>query len=349
VAGRSCALTVLALAIALRYAGGPAQAQTVDLTTLSLPELMKVDVISINVLGSHIHPAGQWMLGYESMFENMDGNRDGTHRVGRGRVLDQFATAPTDMTMQTHMAMVMYAPSDDLTVMAMLPYILKSMNHVTRDGIRFTERSEGIGDLQLRGLYTLYTVGRFRHRFLLNAGLSIPTGSIDAKDFGPDRSLGRTRLEYPMQLGSGTVDLLPGLTYLGQAETWAWGAEFIPTVRLGRNHLDYRLGNRYRLSAWTAWKWTEWLSLSTRLDGQTWDDISGADRSLDPMEEPTKDPKIQGGRRLDALLGVNLYAPKGMLKGARLAVEAGAPAYQSLDGPQLQTDWLVRVGIQWAF
>jgi len=342
-------VAVLAVSMAIGYANGPALAQEADLTTLSLQELMKVDVISINVLGSHVHPAGQWMLGYEYMFEHMDGNRDGTHRVSQGRVLDQFATAPTNMTMQMHMAMGMYAPSKDLTVMAMLPYILKSMNHVTRDGFRFTETSEGLGDLQLRGLYTVYAREGFRHRFLLNAGISIPTGSIDEKDFGPDRSLGRARLEYPMQLGSGTVDLLPGLTYLGQTETWAWGAEFIPTVRLGRNHLDYRLGNRYRLSAWVGWKLTEWMSISGRLDGQLWENISGADRSLDPMDEPTKDTKVQGGRRLDALLGVNFYVPQGILKGVRLAVEAGAPLYQSLNGPQLQTDWLVHVGAQWTF
>jgi hypothetical protein len=303
-------MTALAVAVVLRYTGGAPQAQPADLTTLSLQELMKVDVISINVLGTHIHPAGQWMLGYEYMIEGMDGTRDGTDRVSRSQVLDQFAMAPTDMTMQTHMAMLMYAPSDDLTLMAMLPYILKSMTHVMRDGTRFTERSEGIGDLQLRGLYTLYAEGRFRHRVLLNAGVSLPTGSIDEEDFGPDPSLGRMRLGYPMQLGSGTVDLLPGLTYLGQAETWAWGAEFIPTVRLGWNRHDYRLGNRYRLSGWTAWKWTDWLSLSARLDGQIWDDISGADPALDPTEQPSKDPTIQAGRRLDALVGTCTRPPE---------------------------------------
>lgn len=307
---RRCAMTALAVAVVLRYTGGAPQAQPADLTTLSLQELMKVDVISINVLGTHIHPAGQWMLGYEYMIEGMDGTRDGTDRVSRSQVLDQFAMAPTDMTMQTHMAMLMYAPSDDLTLMAMLPYILKSMTHVMRDGTRFTERSEGIGDLQLRGLYTLYAEGRFRHRVLLNAGVSLPTGSIDEEDFGPDPSLGRMRLGYPMQLGSGTVDLLPGLTYLGQAETWAWGAEFIPTVRLGWNRHDYRLGNRYRLSGWTAWKWTDWLSLSARLDGQIWDDISGADPALDPTEQPSKDPTIQAGRRLDALVGTCTRPPE---------------------------------------
>jgi hypothetical protein len=342
-------VAVLAVSMAIGYANGPALAQEADLTTLSLQELMKVDVISINVLGSHVHPAGQWMLGYEYMFEHIDGNRDGTHRVSQGQILDEFATAPTKMTMQMHMAMVMYAPSNDLTLAAMLPYILKSMDNVARDGTRFTLKSEGFGDLQLRGLYTVYALGEYRHRLLLNAGISFPTGSINEKDFGPDRSAGQSRLEYPMQLGSGTVDLLPGLTYLGQAETWAWGAEFVPTVRLGRNRHDYRLGNRYRLSAWVGWKLTEWMSISARLDGQLWENISGADPALDPMDAPTKDTNLQGGRRIDGLLGVNFYVPAGILKGVRFAVEAGAPLYQSLNGPQLQTDWLVHVGAQWTF
>jgi len=63
----------------------------------------------------------------------------------------------------------------------------------------------------------------------------------------------------------------------------------------------------------------------------------------DERSQPT------GGRRIDLLLGLNLYAPSGILKGQRLAVEAGAPVYQSLDGPALQMDWLVRVGWQWIF
>ncbi len=347
---RSICLSLLALLATIAGSQNLAQAEEpTDLTKLSLEELMKVDVISINILGSHIHPAGQSMLSYEYMVEDMDGNLDGGHRISHPKVLERFFTAPTNMTMQMHMAMGMYAPTDELTLMAMLPYILKSMNHVTRDGARFTERSEGIGDLRVGALYTFYKLKGLEHRFLFNAVVSLPSGSIDEKDFGPDRSLGQARLEYPMQLGSGTVDLLPGITYLGLTETWAWGAEFIPTVRLGRNSHDYRLGNRYRLSGWGVWKWTEWLSLSGRIDGQLWENISGADRSLDPMDEPTKNPAIQGGKRIDLMGGINLYAPRGLLKGQRLAVEAGAPVYQSLDGPQLQTDWLLHVGWQWVF
>lgn len=345
---RAVVVLCAALVLATGYSLAEAQDKP-DLTTLSLTELMALDVIAINVLGTHLHPAGQWMIGYESMFENMDGNRDRTRRLSHSRVLDAYNTVPTDMTMQTHMVTVMYAPTNALTLMGMLPYIRKSMNHVMRDGTRLKERTEGIGDAEAHALYTLFSTKGLQHRLLLNGGVSFPTGSIDKKDFGPDRSMGVNRLEYPMQLGSGTYGLMPGLTYLGQTDELAWGTEFIPTVRLGRNQHDYRLGNRYRWSGWGALKLTEWLSLSGRVDAQRWDNIHGRDQTLDPADEPTKDVSAQGGRRVDLLLGLNAYVPQGIFKGQRLAVEAGAPVYQSLNGPQLQTDWLVRVGWLWAF
>jgi hypothetical protein len=56
----------------------------------------------------------------------------------------------------------------------------------------------------------VYQTKDLRHRLLLKGGLGLPTGSIDATMDG-------VPLEYPMQLGSGTVSLLPGFTYLGQA------------------------------------------------------------------------------------------------------------------------------------
>ncbi len=337
------AIVVLCGALMLATGGPSAGAQEpTDYTTLSLEQLMALDVISINVLGTHVHPAGQWMIGYEYMFDNMDGNRDGRHRVSDSRVLEAYNASPTDMTMRTHMVTLMYSPVNNLTLMGMLPYITKSMNHVMRDGTRFGERSEGPGDVEVRALYTFFGADDLRQRFILNGGVSFPTGSID-------RSMDGNRLEYPMQLGSGTVDLMPGLTYLGQNELMAWGAEFDPTFRLGNNSNHYRLGNRYRLSGWGALKLTPSLSLSGRVDAESLGNIHGADPVLDPADEPTKDVSVQGGRRVDLMLGLNAYFSTGGFKGLRLAIEAGAPVYQSLNGPQLQTTWLARVGLQWAF
>src|SRR5256885_11956268 len=74
----------------------------------------------------------------------------------------------------------------------------------------FFQAEDGIRDYKVTGVQTcalpIYRWGRFEHEFLLNAGVSVPTGSIDEKDFGPNRTQGKLRLEYDDQLGSGTVD-----------------------------------------------------------------------------------------------------------------------------------------------
>ncbi len=292
--------------------------------------------------GIMVGQAGEWMLGYQFMFDNMAGSLVGANRIRNEKILERFATTPTDMTMQMHMFMAMYAPSNDLTLMAMLPYIRKSMNHVSGMGAPFIERTEGIGDLELRALYTLYKSADLRHRLLMAAGVGLPTGSID-------ESMGGMRLEYPMQLGSGTFSLLPGVVYLGTAAPWSWGAEFGSNVRLGENSNGYRLGNRYRVSIWGARQLTNWLTVSARADGELWDNIHGADPLLDPTDEPTKDPTLQGGKRLDLLLGASLHPPEGILKGQQFFVEAGAPVYQSLDGPQLKRNWVARAAWQVPF
>ncbi len=292
--------------------------------------------------GIMVGKAGRWMVGYQVTFDKMDGNLVETHRISDVAILDRFEAAPTDMTMQMHMGMVMYAPTDKLTLMAIVPYVRKSMNHVTRDGEHFTERTSGLGDVELRGLYSLYARKDLRHRFLLNAGIGLPTGSIN-------RTMGGMRLEYPMQLGSGTVSLIPGFIYLGQAAPWGWGAEFIPTLRVGRNGNGYRLGNRYQPSVWGARRLTPWLSVSVRADGDVWRNVRGADAALDQMDEPTKDPNLQGGKRFDLTFGASVHPAEGSLKGQEFFVHIDKPIWQSLDGPQLQKRWVARLGWQWEF
>ncbi len=290
------------------------------------------------------------MIGYRFMYMHMGGNRDGTDSRSVSRVLQDFPVSPTSMSMQMHMAELMYAPTNDFTLMAMFPYRQLSMEHVTRMGTRFTTDSAGPGDLTVKALYSLYgDVMRDQHRVLLNTGVSFPTGSIDEKDgtpAGPNQ-----KLPYPMQLGSGTFDLYPGLTYLGEADTWAWGAEMTSTLRLGKNSNRYTLGNQYRLSVWGAHQWTDWLASSIRLDGHLWDDIDGADPDLNPAIVPTADPNRRSGKRLDLLLGGNLYIPRGLFKGVRVAFEYGFPVYQYLDGPQLEMDWRLTAGLSvtWTF
>jgi Putative MetA-pathway of phenol degradation len=143
------------------------------------------------------------------------------------------------------------------------------MNNITATGRAFVEQADGIGDVELRGSYCVYESKDSRHRLFLNGGVGLPTGSIDAEMDG-------MRLEYCMQVGSGTFSLLPGFAYLGQAAPWGWGADFNFNVRLGRNGNGYRLGNAYTVSSWIARQLATWVSVSVGLSGDIWENVHGA-------------------------------------------------------------------------
>jgi hypothetical protein len=298
----------------------------------------------IGVMGDHLMRKGETMLSYRYMNMDMEGNRTGTDRVDVP--LTGYMVSPTSMTMDMHMLGAMYAPSDKLTLAFMLPFTSISMDHIRNmDGLAFTTESSGIGDVKLAALYGLYA--RPGRDLIFNFAISAPTGSIDETDDTP--MMTDAHLPYPMQLGSGTWDFIPGLTWVQLYDSWSWGAQGLYTLRTGTNDNGYTLGNKLNLSAWVAKKIAESTSLSFRLNGLDWDNIDGTDNKLMlmPSMVPTADPNLRGGTRIDALIGINFVTPG--LKSLRLAAEAGAPVYQDLDGPQLETDLVLSLGAQFTF
>lgn len=303
----------------------------------------------VGVMGDHLHPKGDWMVSYRYMHMNMEGSLKGSDNISNSEIIsptgENFLVTPTEMTMDMHMLGVMYAPSDNLTLMAMAPYIINSMDHRTRMGTTFTTGSEGIGDVKLGALYGLAEWNR--QHLHLNFAISTPTGSINEKDHTP---MGRVRLPYPMQLGSGTWDLIAGLTYGGQENKWAWGSQVMATVRLqGDNDNDYRLGNRLGITGWLVRDIAHGWNASLRIDAEAWGDIRGEDPRLNKNVVPTADPDLRGGKRVDALAGLSYVGSGGVLSGHTFGIEAGAPAWQNLDGPQLKTRWTVMAGWQYSF
>lgn len=286
------------------------------------------------------------MVGYHYMYMDMDGNRDGTSDVSNSQVLAQFPVTPISMTMEMHMFSLMYALTDDLTVMVMSNYQRKNMDHVTRMGGFFSTSSDGLGDTTALANYVFYRTPGDKHLLSAKGGVSFPTGSIDEKDFLPT---GFARLPYPMQLGSGTYDIKLGGTYQYFQDNWSLGLNTMGTIRTGENDNDYRLGNELELDTWFSYEWFEWLTTTVKLQGKSWGDIDGADPQLNPAVVPTADPDRRGGTRVDLLFDIELYAPRGTFKGNTIGLQIGAPIYENLEGPQLSTNWLGMVGWQWVF
>jgi hypothetical protein len=188
----------------------------------------------IGVMGDHTHSKGEVMLSYRYMRMGMNDLMDNDGGVSRRHVLNDFMVTPTSMDMEMQMFGAMVAPIDRVTLMVMVPYLRQSMDHRTRSGATFTTRSRGVGDLRVSALIDLWQADA--HHVHANLGIGFPTGSITEQDNTPASGGSSVRLPYPMQLGSGSYELLPGLTYTGHAEEYAWGAQGTATIRLNDNH-----------------------------------------------------------------------------------------------------------------
>lgn len=305
----------------------------------------------LGVMGDHTHDTGEWMFSYRYMAMQMDGNRDGTDRVSAQQIVSPtgggFIVSPTKMDVQMHMLGAMYAVNEVVTVMGMLPYVIKEMDHITRAGGRFTTKSEGVGDLKTTALIrVLNTPTQALH---LNLGFSLPTGSINEKDDNPRCQMMANcpaQLPYPMQLGSGTVDPSVGLTWLGDSSILSWGAQVMGTFRLGHNDREYSQGELYEATVWAAKPVSSRVSLSLRLAARETTNYDGQDEDLAVSNTnfiPTAETNLRGGTRADAGLGVNWLVGGGV----RFSAEVLYPFYQNLDGPQLESDGMFLVGLQY--
>lgn len=300
------------------------------------------------VMGVRHHVKGEFTMSYRYMLQAMNGSRDGDSKISDTDVrASGFPVVPTDLTVQTHMFGAMYAPTDWVTVTLLVPYFRKDLKQkagTPLGQVRSETASEGIGDIELSGLFSLAQQGP--HHLHVNAGLSLPSGAIGTKDSTP---IGRVELPYLMRLGSGTVDLLPGITYTYDGQGLAWGGQFAGTVRLGRNGSEYSLGDQLHGTAWATYHWHDSLSTSVRLNYEQWGNIDGADPDLNPNLVQIADPDRQGGQRFDLLLGIDLAGQHGSLEGHRLSIEGGIPVYQKLEGPQLEVDWFLVANWQYRF
>ncbi|MDF1814305.1 MAG: hypothetical protein P1V20_19020 [Verrucomicrobiales bacterium] len=298
----------------------------------------------IGVMGDHTHGKGEWMLSYRYMFMDMRPNYIGSNQVSPAQARGAgFAVAPTNMQTQMHMAGIMYGLTDNLTLAAMFSQVDKSMDHAVANGATFRTSTNGMGDFKFGGLLKIFDDAC--QRVHLNLMMSAPTGDFKETGLTP---LGVRRLPYPMQLGSGTWDLLPGITYLGQKCDFSWGGQLLGTVRLGENSEDYALGNEFTANGWVAYRLSDCVSTSFRATYKNWGDVDGRDALIN-LPVATARPDLRAGESLDLFGGVNYMFPCGIFKGHRIAAEAGTSVWQDLDGPQLGMDWMVTLGWQKAF
>ncbi|SEM30265.1 hypothetical protein SAMN04487910_4685 [Aquimarina amphilecti] len=303
----------------------------------------------ISVMGDHTHGKGEFMFSYRYMYMNMEDLNRGSENVDFSDALrpnDVYMVTPTSMPMNMHMLGMMYAPSDKITLIAMVNYLSQEMDHLTAMNGVFTTESSGFGDTKIAALYKFFN--KNKQQLHGQIGISIPTGSIGEKDVTPASTPNEVILPYPMQIGSGTWDTEIALTYLKQWNILSFGTQARTTLRVGENDNEYRLGNKYSLNNWLAITATDWLSFSGRFEFGAIDKISGINPDLNPMMVITADTANSGMTYANAGLGFNLYAFKGSLKNLRLGFEAAIPLFQNMNGVQLRNKETITLGLQYA-
>ncbi len=300
----------------------------------------------IGVMGDHVHKKGEWMTSYSYKNTQMSGLSNKTRLVESAGVIARgFSVTPLSMNTDMHMFGAMYGYSERLTFMAMVPFMKMTMYQKALNGSVFSRQSEGIGDMEAAIIYNSHHDEDLD--VFLNIGTSLPLGSVLMEDV--------THLPYPMQLGSGTLDFMPGITVTGRYnERITWGTQAKITFRNGGNVQKYRLGNQYDFTTWASHDLSKYmngraLSGSFRLHYLSKDHVVGADKDIPVLLSPAMSALLQSGQKLDASVGINYEFTDGRLKGHRLAFEYGVPVSQYLDGPQLNTQSWVMAGWQYSF
>ena len=305
------------------------------------------------VMISHVHPKNEWMVSYRYMHMGMGTPIQGNTALSELAIYNSYLAYTPAMQMDMHMLMGMVGITDRLTAMVMLNYLSSSMDmHMlaghshTMNGMTMSSSStmkmntQGLGDTKLQ---LLYGILKNEHtQLVLNLGASIPTGSIQQKGTTDDMFYPSTRLPYMMQLGSGTFDFQPGITFVHQADKLAYSVQAQGNLRLHNNSVAYRYGNEWNANAWIGYNWWKGFGSTIRLEGNWMSALRGTDKSIYAFNEISANPTNYGGSRVQGHLGLSYQFEEGFIANHRIAVEAGLPIYQHWKGiqNQLNQTWI---------
>jgi hypothetical protein len=288
----------------------------------------------------------EWMVYLRYQRTEQDGLRNSRDDLSSQDAFDQgYTVAPTEMTTDAVDIQMFYGWDEHWTFFAELPWIAREMENDTENGDDFTTNANGIGDLKLGAVRTLHEdEGR---KLIANLGLSVPTGSVDETDNDADGN--SITLPYSMQIGTGTYDVHPGVSWLVQYDTWSWGAQGQWRLRIGENNEGWAKSNEGDISAWLGKSFSPSIAGSLRVRGYFWGDVHGESDDLDPATNPLNDRHRQGGERIDLVGGLTWQLGEGHEAVRTLGFEAGKPVAEWLDGPGLSTDFYLIFGWRYSF
>lgn len=304
------------------------------------------------MFGHMLDKPGDFMAGYRFMYQWTGSSMmHGTHKVNDQTIVDQGCNSescrftPTFMDMRMHMVDLMYAPTHWLNVMLMPTFMDMDMNLRRLNGAppptpsvhehtgAAGHETGAVGDTYFSSLIKLLDIPG--HRVHANLGFSAPTGKVDI-ELRRIAKIDGGLIHFGMQLGSGTWDFTPSLTYAGEHSRWSWGTQLSGIKRLeAQNKSGYRLGDQFQATTWGGYDLTHWLTATVR-GAYTWQDAIHRDfNQFNARIGPMDFPSNYGGQFFDMGFGVNAQIPRGRFAGNRFGVEWLQPVRNDFNGYQL--------------
>ena len=324
------------------------------------------------VMFDHVLPnAGDVMIGYRYMYANQAGaTQNGLNTVSDSAIVNQacgsqkcFVT-PNDMSMNMHMLDLMYAPTDWLTLMLMPQFMDMHMTMRPLDGAPATPAmttplgaaiihsqhehiTGGVGDT---GMYALFKLFKTENQQInLSLGGTAPTGDAEIR-LRNTHQQDMGFIHYGMQLGSGTWDFKPAITYTTNVDDWSFGVQLNGTKRLeSSNTAGFALGDIFQATSWGSYSWTNWLATSVRGIYTLQGSLQGAYRGVYHQIGAMDFTNNYGGRFVDVGFGINASMPNGRLQGNRLSFEWLQPVSDDVNGYQLPREGALSATWSYAF
>lgn len=279
----------------------------------------------------HTHAKGEWMFSYRYMNMYQKDFKYGANDVATHDLLDKYPSAHQSMLMNMHMVMAMYGLNDRVTLMVNQNCASAVMNvsYSGDDGHANHEHAAthssfvnyALGDAEVHVLFAPFKSSV--HEWVLNAGVSLPIGTAP------------TAFDYNMHSGgSGSFEMLPGLTYLFSPGKWQWGVQATARFLVNNNKNDFRMGNRYAATSWCSYQMLRYLNVSLRAEYTQTEENSLKNFTHIPITSMGFMSYGSASVKFNALFGITWQPFTGIFKQWQLGVEGGATAYSFYSGTQ---------------
>jgi hypothetical protein len=316
----------------------------------------------LGVFGADMPPAGRLVLSVIPQFANLSNTLKGTRSLSSEEVVattpwffdprQKLRGVPQNVSIATQTVALAYGFTKDIALVVTGGVVEKNLDFLTfkgttgltRLGMSYTG-TDGISDFTSSAIYRVYEDPI--HRIQLNLGMSFPTGS-NHNTFTllqPTGAYQTSRAFYAMQPGTGTFDIMPGIVYAGHLDKWSWGISYRGRFPLAANPEGYLYGDLHEFNGWGGYTWIPGLTTTFRVNASAQGPIRGFDPNIVGKAQ-SANPNFYGGQRVELFGGATISGKFVGLEDMTLLIEAGAPVYQNLNGPQLSKNWQAGMGLR---